>query len=163
MTEQELKQWFINKFNDCYQVKHIDYPDSIFMFYDPKVTRYIKLCKLSGQTINLTKASGVCLFEQDYDAKYLYIDYDNIYMFIKSNGVPLLTEIKIYIHSWLTECKSDLIGHGESISNLTLKTRDITKLNIHLFDGGLPSDSSTLGPPYRRDKLGDPYKLTLIQ
>ena len=35
-------EWFWDKFNSCYLVKHDDYPQCIFMFYDPQYIRKLK-------------------------------------------------------------------------------------------------------------------------
>ncbi len=79
MNKEELISWFNNKFNSCYYVKHEDYPESLFMFYDIQTIRNIKLAKLLGKPCNIIKIKGKCIFEQNYKNKHLYCDYDEIW------------------------------------------------------------------------------------
>ena len=51
MPNQELIEWFNNYFYNCYYVKHDDYPESIFMFYDKNYIRKQKLAKIEGKNI----------------------------------------------------------------------------------------------------------------
>ena len=76
MNKEELKNWFWNKFNNCYPVMHKNYPKSIFMFYDPMFVRQKKLCRITGEELSYpTDVKGICLFEQDYKNGYLYMNY----------------------------------------------------------------------------------------
>ena len=95
MTKEELKIWFWNKFNNCYYVVHDDYPKSLFMYYDKKIIRKMKLCKISGEKYNMqNKISGVCLFEQDYKNKSFYLNYDEITQFFFKNYSTNYNKIK---------------------------------------------------------------------
>ena len=63
MTEQELKVWFFDKLYSCYPVKHDDYADSIFWYYDELLVRKNKICKITGREITLpNKITGKCFF-----------------------------------------------------------------------------------------------------
>ena len=42
-NKEELIEWFNNIFNNCYYVTHNDYPDKIFMYYDLRFVRKLKL------------------------------------------------------------------------------------------------------------------------
>ena len=82
MTKNELNIWFRNKFNNCYPVIHDDYPESIFMYYEPQFIRQKKMSRILGETLeNPEKPSGICLFEQDHKNGYLYMDHDEITSF----------------------------------------------------------------------------------
>ena len=48
MNKEELINWFNNIFNNCYYVKHNDYPNSLFMYYDLRYVRKLKLNKIGG-------------------------------------------------------------------------------------------------------------------
>ena len=86
MTEQELKQWFWNKFNSCYPVKHTDYKNRIFFFCDDNVIRKMKLCRLSGENfIQPKKVTGVCLFDLDMNNKWFRCDSNKIWTFLETN------------------------------------------------------------------------------
>ena len=86
MTEKELITWFWDLYNSCYPVRHSDYPDNIFMYYDEQFVRYLKLCKISNKEIKMpTKVKGYCLFDQDWKYNVFCYDYDKIYLFLKLN------------------------------------------------------------------------------
>lgn len=97
MNKEELISWFNNKFNSCYYVKHEDYPESLFMFYDIKTIRKIKLAKLSGIKYNINKISGLCLFEQDWKNKKFYCDYNEIWKFLNDNYSYTYCDVQLFI------------------------------------------------------------------
>lgn len=113
MTEKELKNWFMNKINSCYAVKHIDYPDSIFWFYDENKLRKIKLCNINNE-INLNNnVSGVCLFEINLTNYTFYCDYSNIWSYLKMNYSDNYTDIQIFIKS--------LLNKNNNLNSLTIQ------------------------------------------
>ena len=104
MNKEELKEWFWDKFNNCYFVVHEDYPRSLLMYYDEKFIRKMKLFKLSGKKIEQpNKPSGICLFEQDYKNGYFYMNYDEISLFLYENYSYNWLEIRKLVDSWLKE------------------------------------------------------------
>ena len=104
MNKDELKKWFWNKFNSCYPVIHEDYQKSIFMYYDPKFVRQLKLCRLTGEKIIYpSKVEGICLFEQDYKNGWFNIDYNEITSFFYNNYSTNYNEIRELINGWLKE------------------------------------------------------------
>ena len=104
MTEEELKQWFWNKFNSCYPVKHSDYPDSIFWFYDEKFVRKIKLYKLNNTEVTLpSKITGVCLFEQEQKNRWFNCNHNEIWLFFCKNYKNSYNDVQLLIKSWLKE------------------------------------------------------------
>ena len=81
---QELIDWFNNYFYNCYYVKHDNFPDSIFMCYDIKYVRQLKLAKLEGKDyVEKTNITGVCVFEQDWKNKWFGCNYTLIYSYLR--------------------------------------------------------------------------------
>ena len=104
MSEQELRIWFFDMLYSCYPVKHDDYPNSVFWFYDDKFIRKIKLCKLSGNSIKLpSKVKGKCLFEQNIKSRYLWCDFDEIWSVFYKEYKNNYNDVQSLIKSWLEE------------------------------------------------------------
>ena len=103
MKNRELIEWFWDKFNSCYLVKHNDYPQSIFMYYDPQFIRKLKLANISGEEINKTDITGVCIFEQDWRNEKFYYDRNKIYSYLRSNYSDEYDEIQQFISDRLKE------------------------------------------------------------
>ena len=104
MTDEELKKWFWDKFNSCYYVKHKDYPESLFMFYDKNFTRQKKLARvLDKEIIYSNIVDGICLFEQDYKYKRFDCDYSKIWSFFEKNYSSKYNDIQSFIESILDE------------------------------------------------------------
>ena len=82
---QELIDWFKNYFDNCYYVKHDEYPESIFMFYDINYVRQKKLAKLEGKNIEKTDITGVCLFEQEWKYNWFGCNYNLIWCYLRDN------------------------------------------------------------------------------
>ena len=101
--DNDLIEWFWEKFNSCYLVKHEDYPERLFMFYDPQYIRKLKLANISGEKINKTEISGVCLFEQDWKNNYLYCNFDEIWDHLYYNYSTNSLEIHQFIKDRLEE------------------------------------------------------------
>lgn len=101
--KQELIDWFNNYFDNCYYVKHINYPESIFMFYDVNYIRQLKLAKLEGRELIKNDVTGVCLFELNYDNKRCYADYETIWIYLRDNFIPKYEEILTFINNRLEE------------------------------------------------------------
>jgi len=124
MTNEELKDWFWNKFNSCYCVKHEDYPESLFMYYDKNFYRQKKLARvLEQEVIYPSKVDGVCLFEQDYENNYLWCDNKEIWSFFKENSNYNYQEIRDLIKGWLVEPSklhvlTPLLGSIKSVNKL---------------------------------------------
>ena len=86
MNKDDLIKWFWDKFNSCYLVKHDDYPDSIFMYYDPQYVRKMKLVNIYGEKIKpKTDITGICLFEQDWKNMHFRCNYEEIWDYIGIN------------------------------------------------------------------------------
>ena len=106
INKDELIKWFWDKFNSCYLVKHEDYPESIFMYYDPQYIRKLKLANISREKINKTDKTditGFCLFQQDWKNKIFYYDYNEIWGYLYSNYSIKYDEIQQFISDKLSE------------------------------------------------------------
>ena len=137
-TTEELKVWFWKIFNNCYCVVHKDHPSSLFMFYDEKFIRQMKLCKLSGDELICPKKLGVCLFEQDYKNGYFYMNYDEISLFLYKNYTNSWFEVKRLVNSWLKEsyntsslkCTLKSMSNETSTDKLSTLTTTLTSMII---------------------------------
>lgn len=104
MTEEELKTWFWNRFNSCYAVKHDDFDNRIYLFYDEQFIRKSKLCKLNNQEIKSpTRVSGICLFEYDMKNKWFNCSNDEIWQFFEKNYSNNYIAVQKLIRSWFKE------------------------------------------------------------
>ena len=99
----KLKTWFWDKFNSCYLVKHEDYPESIFMYYDPQYVRKMKLAKISGEEIYKNNITGLCLFEQDWKNKWFYCNFVEIWDYLYDNYSKNYTDAEQFITDRLEE------------------------------------------------------------
>ena len=146
MTKEELTIWFWNKFNSCYPVIHDDYPDSIFWFYDERYVRKIKLCKLNNQKIiSPNKVIGTCLFEQDFKTKYLWCNYDDIWLFFKQNYKDNYNDVQLLIKEILSDTtKLNVYTSHNFILNKKVGLSDTTKLNVYTPYQILYSESNQL-------------------
>ena len=133
MNKEELTVWFWNKFKSCYPVKHDDYPDSIFWFYDEKFIRKIKLCKLNNQEITLpNKVSGKCLFDQDLKNKHLWCDNKEIWSFLIQNYRDNYDDIQSLIKNILSDVtKLNVYTPIVLVLSNSLKLSDTTKINVY--------------------------------
>jgi len=131
MTKEELSTWFWDKFNSCYPVVHSDYPESIFWYYDDKVLRKIKLCKLDGKEFNQTNITGVCLFEQDFKFGHLNCDYDKIWSFFYENHSDSYSGVQSLITSILEDSdKMKVLTPVQFNISKTEKLEDSDKMKV---------------------------------
>ena len=104
MTKEELKIWFWDKFNNCYCVKHDDYPQSVFMIYDLNYIRAKKLANILNKDFEYpTKIKGDCLFRQDLKNGNLWCNHDEIWSFFIKQYSSNYQEISGLIKCWLEE------------------------------------------------------------
>jgi len=132
MNKEKLIDWFWNKYNSCYPVIHQDYPQSIFLFYDKKFVRKLKLCKLSGTSIILpSKVTGVYLFEQDWKYKGFYYNYDEIYKFLYNNYSHNYNKINDFVKDMLNDAsKLQVLTPGSLHYHSGNKLNDVSKLQV---------------------------------
>lgn len=106
MSEEELQQWFWNKFFSCYIVKHDDYPDRLYMMYDKQFLRKVVINNILGKPIEYPKeVKGDCIFIQDYNSKYLYCDFGRIWFYLKRNysNHSVDSFIQPLIEKWISD------------------------------------------------------------
>jgi hypothetical protein len=104
MNKEELKGWFFEKLYNCYPVKHDNFPDRLFWYYDDKYIRKVKLNKISNKKVYPpNKVSGVCLFEQDLKKLILLCNYNNIWLYLYKNYSDDYSDVQELIKSWLEE------------------------------------------------------------
>jgi hypothetical protein len=119
MTEEQLKNWFLNKFYSCYPVKHDDYPDSIYLFYDKLYLRKCYLLNILDREPEPPKiGDGVCLFNLNLKNNYLYCDYDNIWTFLEEKYSNNYSDVQALIKNWMVEY--DKISVGTTLINMAM-------------------------------------------
>jgi len=86
MYKKDLYDWFWNKYNSCYQVKVELYPDSVFLVYDEKYIRKLKLFKLNNteELISINNVEGTFLFNQDNKFRILWLS-EELWKFFEKN------------------------------------------------------------------------------
>jgi hypothetical protein len=102
--KDDLTQWFNNYFQNCYNVKHNDYPESIFMYYDLRYVRKMKICKIEGkQCLQPNKITGKCIFVLDWKNNCLWCNYDDIWNYIENNYSYNYYDVQNFIKNRLEE------------------------------------------------------------
>src|SRR5574344_2857465 len=103
-NKEELINWFNNIFNNCYYATHDDYPDRIFMYYDLRYVRKLKLCNIEKKECMPPKTiSGECVFEQDWKTQYLWCKYSVIWKYLEDNYSSNHSDIQSFIKDRLEE------------------------------------------------------------
>lgn len=135
MSDEELKCWFFNKFNNCYQVKHKYFTNTIYFVYDESYIRKSKLSALSNNEVTLpTNVSGICLFKYNIISGHIWFDCDyyEIWVFFYKNSTYDYLGVQSLLKSWL----SDKYNHNNItvdwdsyIKQYTLE--DIDKLSVY--------------------------------
>lgn len=140
INEQELKKYFFDKFNNCYCVEHEDFRKSIFMIYDPKVVRLMKLKKISDKKYTHKykyNKNNICLFEQDYKNDDFNMDFDEIMRFFHKNYSDDWFDVRTLIHSWFAPNDTfyDLSPFGGGFSTDVPKLlKEVKKVKILTFE-----------------------------
>ena len=135
MTEKKLIEWFNNYFDNCYYVKHNNYPESLFMFYDINYVRQLKIAKLEGKNIEKNHITGVCLFELNWERNMFNCDYDLIMLYVKDNYSPNFRDFYDFINNML------LKYHNSTVLTPIKYIRQITGYNDeqHKLNNLVPS------------------------
>jgi len=138
MKKEELSEWFCNKFNSCYPVTRVDYPNRIFWIHNEQLIRKLKLCKLNNQEITLpNNVKGKCLFSQDIKNKYLWCDYKEIWSFFEKNYIDNYNEIQSIIKNILSDnTKLSVYTPANTIGSVFNKLSDNTKLSVYTPGNG---------------------------
>jgi len=99
------KKQFLHIFNNSLKIIINDDLNSIFYVYNKSIERQIKYNRLFNlnNPIKYTFNKNDILFEQDINNKYLWYDYDKIYLTLKENDKYKYLEINNLIKSWLVD------------------------------------------------------------
>jgi hypothetical protein len=104
MNKEELINWFNNIFNNCYYVTHDDYPEYIFMYYDLRYIRKLKLSNIEKKECFPPKIiSGECLFHQNWENKTIWCKYSVIWKYLEDNYSSNYSDIQSFIKDRLEE------------------------------------------------------------
>ena len=104
IVTKEIIDWFNNYFYNCYYVKHEDYPDSIFMFYDINYTRQLKLATLEGKDyVEKTDITGTCLFQLDLESNWIRCNSILIWSYFRDNYSVIYKNFQEFIRDRLEE------------------------------------------------------------
>ena len=128
---KEIINWFNNYFDNCYYVKHDEYPDSIFMFYDINYVRQKKLAKLEGKNIEKTDITGICVIEQEWKYKWLCCNYDLIWKYLRDNYSFNYDDFQEFIKDRLEEhSKMNVLTPSMRFLKLAYKLEEHSKMNV---------------------------------
>ena len=130
MINNEIIDWFNNYFDNCYYVKHEDYPESIFMYYDVNYVRKLKLAQLDDKIIEKTEVTGICLFEQDWKNKWFGCNYDLIWCYLRDNYSFNHGEFDSFIKDRLKEQPKISVLIPNKLSNYIYTLVDYSKMSI---------------------------------
>jgi len=99
------KKDFFHLFNNSLKIIINDNLDSIFYVYNKSIERQIKYNRLFNlnKPIKYNFNTNDILFEQDIKNKYLWYDYDKIYLKLKKNNKYKKMIICDLIKSWLVD------------------------------------------------------------
>ena len=128
---KEIINWFKNYFDNCYYVKHDDFPESVFMFYDKNYVRQLKLAKLEGRIIEKTDITGVCVFEQEWKNKWFCCNYTLIWDYLRNNYSFSYDDIHSFISDRLEDhTKMNVLTPFSKINSGCFPLEDHTKMNV---------------------------------
>jgi len=99
------KKQFFYLFNNSLKIIINDNLDSIFYVYNESIERQIKynrLFNLNNQIKYIFNKNDI-IFEQNIKNKYLWYDYDKIYLKLKENNEYIKLVISDLIKSWLVD------------------------------------------------------------
>ena len=131
VQNKELIDWFNNYFDNCYYVKHEDFPESIFMFYDKNYVRQLKLAKLEGKEIPIKiDITSVCLFEQDWRHNFFCCNYNLIWNYLLVNSFTY-DDIQSFIRDRLVEhSKMSILIPIDMVENEWKMLEEYDKMSI---------------------------------
>ena len=104
MTKEELKIWFLDKYNSCYSVIDSDNPKVIYMIYDIDYIRAKKLANILNKEVEYpTEVKGIYLFEIHLELGYFIYNIDEIFTYLKHNYIVDYLEINTLISYFLED------------------------------------------------------------
>ncbi len=140
MTTEELKIWVLNKLNGCYKVKHSDYPESTYYFYDEQFQRQKKLSRIVGEELVYPiELIGRCLFEHCKKSNIFFFDSE-IWLVIDTNlpstYLSYLSNKSVKIQLFIKEILNDIDIYEDTMflktNNLDNKRFNDEKIRIIL-------------------------------
>lgn len=134
-NKEELIVWFNNIFNNCYYATHDDYPDRIFMYYDLRYVRKLKLCNIEKKECMPPKTiSGECVFEQDWKTQYLWCKYSVIWKYLEDNYSSNYSDIQSFIKDRLEEQdKMKVLTPGFAQCNNAQRLEEQDKMKVNFL------------------------------
>ena len=111
MTNEELKIWFFEKYDNCYPIHK---GNRIFMFYDKNFYRQRKLNRVLDKSEIIKEINPTCLF-MVYDNRQLWCHYDEIWLFFYENYSSKYNETQSFIKKLLNEYDINLIPESPSM------------------------------------------------
>ena len=122
MTNEEVKNWFLEIYNNCYIVKSDEFPRSIFKVYDINYIRSKKLANIIDKDISLPLyINGKILFDIYDNSTTIWVD-KYIWTFIFENLICDLNLAEQLLNIWL--------GEYLQISNLSILYNNIDYVNL---------------------------------
>ena len=115
LSNEELKEWFWSKFDDCYHITKDKNDRPYYIYYDSQIIRQMKLSKLSGDEQFLSYSSipwGVCVFNKDHEDGHLYLN-KILYKVLETNYNYRWEDNKNLINSWLIESRNSLLATSQ--------------------------------------------------
>ena len=110
MSLDELENWFFDKFNSCYPIILKNEEDCIYMIYNENYIRAKKLANILNKDVEYpSEVNGVCLFQQDYQLRYLWCDSELIWDFFEKHYNVEYREIRSLIERYLEKLDIELI------------------------------------------------------
>jgi hypothetical protein len=128
------EEFILDKWNSCIWMTRKDYPNNIIMVYDPTLIRQKKLNSLfdDNEEIIFHKSNeSKVLFVQDYDNKYLYINFYNIWSVLKDTYKLNYNDIKSLIKTVLLEDnKLNVLTPANLLRHPLFELLEDNKLNV---------------------------------
>ena len=122
MTNEEVKNWFLEIYNNCYIVKSDEFPRSIFKVYDINYIRSKKLANIIDKDISLPLyINGKILFDIYDNSTTIWVD-KYIWTFIFENLKCDLNLAEQLLNIWL--------GEYLQISNLSILYNNNDYVNL---------------------------------
>ena len=159
---KEIIDWFNNYFYNCYYVKHDEFPESIFMFYDINYVRKLKLAKLEGKNyVEKTDITGVCLFQQDWKYKHFYCNYTLIWAYLRDNYSTNYDDFKSFITDRLEEYEINILTPDWVDDSVDVKLKEHSKMNILISSANGVLESIPMKEHSKMSILTQPYRLKI--
>ena len=173
---EEVKNFLINKFNQCELFLHDDYPKFILHVYDKSFIREKKIRRVINNYDNInfkvTKDSKI-LFRQDYENNHFYVRYNEIWSILQNKYNMKYDDIQSLIKTTLLQpdklrsltpgsghlSRSDGLLQPDKLKSLTPHSVNWTYQNNLLQPDKLRSLTPTCAESIIENHLSQPGKL----